>query len=72
MADVNDGTKTNGSACTEACRTPVDCTVCGLRKQPRGRCAPMEMANGLCSWDCAGYMQDPKPPHLWPGEDFEP
>lgn len=69
---MNDGSKTNGTPCDESCRTPVDCTVCGLRKQPRGRSAPMEMANGLCSWDCPGYAQPPKAPHLWPGEEFEP
>jgi hypothetical protein len=37
------------------------CTVCGMRKQPLGRSVGMEMANGVCSWDCPGYRQDPQP-----------
>lgn len=46
----------------------VDCTVCGLRKKPRGRSAPLEMANSLCDHECEGYNKDPKPGDLWPGE----
>jgi hypothetical protein len=33
----DDGTRLYGSPCTEACRTPVRCTTCGLTKAPRGR-----------------------------------
>jgi hypothetical protein len=49
----------------------VNCKVCGLRKKPVGRSAPMEMANSLCDWECPGYNQDPKPGHLWPDETQE-
>lgn len=56
--------------CTEACRASVTCSVCGLRKKPIGRSAPMEMANSLCDDDCDGYRRDPKPPHLWPNEEI--
>ena len=49
----------------------VDCVVCGRRKKPVGRSAPMEMANSLCDQDCEGYYQEPKPGQLWPGETQE-
>jgi hypothetical protein len=58
------------TACTEKCRTSVNCTVCGLRKNPIGRSAPMEMANSLCDHECPGYRADPYPPHLWPNEEL--
>src|ERR1041384_385109 len=60
------------AGCTDACRTPVNCTVCGLRKNPVGRSASLEMCNSLCDWECEGYQQDPKPPHLWPNEPLTP
>lgn len=44
------------------------CSVCGLRKNPIGRSAPLEMANSLCDFECEGYRQDPLPGSLWPGE----
>lgn len=46
------------------------CVVCGLRKKPRGRSAPLEMANGLCDFECPGYGQDPEQCELWPGERY--
>jgi hypothetical protein len=49
----------------------VDCKICGLRKKPRGRSAPLEMANSLCDHECPGYNQDPEPGWLWPGETRE-
>jgi hypothetical protein len=49
----------------------VDCLTCRRRKKPRGRSAPLEMANGLCDQDCEGYNDDPKPGFLWPGETRE-
>lgn len=55
--------------CSAACWTPVDCTLCGKRKAPSGRSVPLAMANGYCDNDCAGYHQDPKPPHLWSEHD---
>lgn len=59
------------SECTEACRAMPDCTVCGRRKQPRGRSVPAECHGSYCDYDCAGYEQEPKPGHLWPEEELE-
>ena len=53
---------------TEACWAMPTCHVCSLRKKPRGRSAPLEMANGLCGPGCPSYTQDPPAGHLWPGE----
>jgi hypothetical protein len=47
----------------------VYCNVCKLRKKPIGRSAPLEMANSLCDYECQGYMQEPRPGQLWPGEE---
>lgn len=44
----------------------VTCTVCGSRKQPIGRSAPLD--SYLCDSDCPGHRQDPWPGWLWPGE----
>ena len=49
--------------------TSVECTVCGLQKQPRGRSAPMEMT--MCNFECPGYNQEPQIGQLWPGETSE-
>ncbi len=49
----------------------VNCAVCGMRKVPRGRSAPLEMANGMCDWECKGYDQEPRVGDLWPGESRE-
>jgi hypothetical protein len=54
--------------CSEECRTPVDCLVCGKRKCPVGRDPGIEAASGYCDWECPGYDKKPNPPHLWPGE----
>lgn len=54
--------------CTHRCEATQQCHVCGRRKKPVGRSAPLEMANGLCDQDCKGYDEEPKPGHLWPGE----
>ena len=51
--------------------TAVECRICGLRKKPRGRSAPLEMENSLCSYDCPGYDQIPHIGQLWPGETSE-
>lgn len=40
----------------------VECTVCGQRKQPRGRSAPLGLR--MCDNDCPGYYLDPKPGEL--------
>lgn len=49
--------------------TAVNCVVCGYRKKPRGRSAPMEMV--MCDHECPGYDQDPQVGQLWPGETSE-
>jgi hypothetical protein len=56
---------------TEVCWAMPECTVCGLRKKPWGRSAPLEAANGMCDSDCEGYSQDPRPGHFWPDEEPE-
>jgi hypothetical protein len=53
---------------TDACYEMPECIVCGLRKKPWGRSAPLEMANGLCDSDCEGYAQEPRAGHYWPDE----
>lgn len=47
------------------------CETCRKHKKPRGRSAPLEMANSLCDSDCPGYCQYPLPGDLWPGETAE-
>ncbi len=59
------------SECTEACRAMPDCTVCGRRKAPVGRSVPLECGGSYCDWECDGYRKDPKPGHLWPGEEAD-
>lgn len=54
--------------CTVECEAATYCDVCRLRKPPRGRSVPMEMANGMCGPDCSGYYKPPMSGHLWPGE----
>jgi hypothetical protein len=49
----------------------VECTVCGLRKKPRGRSGPLVMANSLCDYECPGYDKEPFVGDLWPGESRE-
>ena len=44
----------------------VTCVVCGRRKKPVGRSAPV--GSGLCDHDCEGYCQKPFPGTLWPDE----
>jgi hypothetical protein len=44
----------------------VTCTVCGDRKKPIGRSAPLQMT--FCDDDCPGYRQPPYSGSLWPGE----
>ena len=51
--------------------TAVYCAVCSLRKKPRGRSAPLAMANSLCDSDCPGYYLEPYPGELWPNETRE-
>jgi hypothetical protein len=51
--------------CTTWCERTVHCTVCHRSKRPVGRDS---MDNGLCDRDCFGYLQEPTPGHLWPGE----
>lgn len=46
----------------------AQCAVCERRKQPIGRSAPDPA--GYCTSDCPGYLQDPRPDELWPGECY--
>ena len=58
--------------CTEACFAMPECTVCGLRKPPRGRSVAIEAASGYCcSHDCPGYWIGEKAGHLWSEEREE-
>jgi hypothetical protein len=57
--------------CYEKCYTQVECAVCGMRKNPIGRSAALEMANSLCHSDCEGYRQEPYPPHFWSKQEFD-
>jgi hypothetical protein len=54
--------------CTANCAARVQCTTCKRMKAPRGRSIPLEAAGGYCDDECAGYDEEPKPPHLWPSE----
>ena len=65
--------RTIGGAITmsEEIGKAVDCVVCGRRKKPAGRSAPIEMANSLCDHECEGYYKDPQPGYLWPNETRE-
>jgi hypothetical protein len=54
--------------CTEACTAMPRCTVCGMRKKPRGRDVGLLAANSYCWPDCSGYYEEPRAGHLWPGE----
>jgi hypothetical protein len=42
------------------------CVVCGYRKKPVGRSAPLELH--FCDSACPGYFEEPFPSHLWPEE----
>lgn len=64
---MGDGGMSNEN-CTEACWAVVRCDVCGLRKKPVGRSAPMEMANSLCDDECPGYRRGVLP-HLWSADE---
>jgi hypothetical protein len=48
----------------------VTCAVCGQQKHPLGRDPGVYAANGYCGHDCPGYMQEPRPGQLWPGERY--
>lgn len=44
------------------------CAVCRRTKAPIGRSVPMGVHGSLCDRDCSGYLDVPRPDHLWPGE----
>jgi hypothetical protein len=46
----------------------VECVVCGRDKFPRGRSAPIALYGSCCDDRCPGYLQEPLPGDLWPGE----
>lgn len=73
----------SGQRCAEPClcgsgwRAPHDpphigvevvCTTCGKHKAPRGRSLPVEFGPSLCTDDCSGYYEEPKPGDLFLGE----
>lgn len=58
-----------GFTCGPNCWRSVDCTLCGMRKQPIGRSMPMETAGSYCDEECPAYRKDPYPPHLFSEHD---
>ena len=53
--------------CTEEmCERMPECAMCHKTKKPYGRDAPL--SSYYCDSDCAGYQQEPRAGHLWPGE----
>lgn len=44
------------------------CTLCGLRKTPRGRSSAMIYMKMCSLWECPGYLEEPTPSSYWPGE----
>lgn len=55
--------------CTAKCWARVTCATCHRSKWPVGRSMPMEVTGGFCDRECAGYYQDPQPPHLFSEHD---
>lgn len=53
--------------CEPKCWQDVRCTTCGREKHRNGRAE----ADGayLCEHGCPGYLDDPKPPHLFGADD---
>jgi hypothetical protein len=56
-------------SCTPCCWDAPVCAVCGRRKKPRGRSAPIEMS--MCDQDCPSYYDEPRSGHHWPGEECD-
>ena len=48
--------------------TTIICVTCGKRKAPVGRSVSPAEANSLCNHECSGYMKEPVPDYLFPGE----
>ena len=48
--------------------TSPRCEMCGRVKYPLGRAVAVADYEGGCNRECDGYMDDPQPDHLWPGE----
>jgi hypothetical protein len=46
----------------------VTCKLCERLKGVRGRDMGAIAGQGKCDWDCPGYMQEPIPSDLHPGE----
>lgn len=46
----------------------IVCKECGRTKKPIGRDS---RDNGLCEHECPGWLCDPQPDSLWPGESEE-
>ena len=45
-----------------------ECSTCHRPKAPIGRSVALMAAGSYCDVDCAGYYEEPKAGHLWPGE----
>lgn len=45
------------------------CTTCRRTKGPVGRDVAPAMSGGNCGCECPGYLEDPQPCDLWPGEE---
>jgi hypothetical protein len=50
--------------CQPSCWTTVFCATCGRKKNRLGRDEGL-YGQSNCDQDCAGYMDAPKPPHLF-------
>ena len=46
----------------------TECSVCHLRRKPRGRSEPLALCNSLCDFECEGYHIGTEVGDLWPGE----
>lgn len=54
---------------SEACWAMPRCLTCGLLKPPFGRDPGVMMSGSMCSSECSGYNEEPKPGHFWPDEE---
>lgn len=47
------------------------CGDCHKPKKPVGRDQAAATVGAYCAWDCPGYLLEPTPCDLWPGENRE-
>ena len=48
--------------------TSPRCETCGRVKDPIGRSIALAACGSGCDRECEGYLKDPQPDHLFPGE----